>query len=146
MADPLSVNDIDLSPPAGKTYFNLDREWREEFIYFLLIDRFQDDAVRPVVTGAGRPAGIATPNSFYGGTIKGVTGHLDYIAGLGCTAIWLSPVFENNRTPITATTPTITSLSTRISGRNRTSSISLRPRTASRETVSPSPSGSFSTL
>jgi glycosidase len=96
MADPLSVNDIDLSPPAGKTYFNLDREWREEFIYFLLIDRFQDDAVRPVVTGAGRSAGIATPNSFYGGTIKGVTGHLDYIAGLGCTAIWLSPVFENN--------------------------------------------------
>jgi hypothetical protein len=96
MADPLSVNDIDLSPPAGKTYINLDREWREEFIYFLLIDRFQDDAVRPVVTGAGRSAGIATPNSFYGGTIKGVTGHLDYIAGLGCTAIWLSPVFENN--------------------------------------------------
>jgi glycosidase len=48
------------------------------------------------VTGAGRSAGIATPNSFYGGTIKGVTRHLDYIAGLGCTAIWLSPVFENN--------------------------------------------------
>jgi glycosidase len=40
--------------------------------------------------------GIATPNSFYGGSIRGVTRNLDYIAGLGCTAIWLSPVFENN--------------------------------------------------
>jgi hypothetical protein len=68
MADPVSVNDIDHTPPAGKTYFNLDPEWREEFIYFLLIDRFQDDAIRPVVTGAGRSAGIATPNNFYGGT------------------------------------------------------------------------------
>jgi glycosidase len=28
--------------------------------------------------------------------LKGVTQNLDYIAGLGCTAIWLSPVFENN--------------------------------------------------
>ena len=96
MADPVSMNEIDLTPPAGKTYFNLDREWREEFIYFLLIDRFQDDAVRSVVTGGGRSAGITTPNTFYGGTIKGVTRHLDYIAGLGCTAIWLTPIFENN--------------------------------------------------
>ena len=34
MADPLSVNGIDLSPPAGKTYFNLDREWRESLSIF----------------------------------------------------------------------------------------------------------------
>jgi alpha-amylase len=123
MADPVSMNEIDLTPPAGRTYFNLDREWREEFIYFLLIDRFQDDAVRSVVTGAGRSAGIATPNTFYGGTIKGVTRHLDYIAGLGCTTIWLTPVSKTTRVPITATTSTITWLSTRISGRSKTSSI-----------------------
>ena len=40
----------------------------------------------------GRSAGIATPNTFFGGSIKGITRNLDYIAGLGCTAIWLSPV------------------------------------------------------
>src|SRR5262245_56642033 len=28
--------------------------------------------------------------------MRGITRNLDYIAGLGCTAIWLSPVFENN--------------------------------------------------
>jgi glycosidase len=96
MADPTSMRDIDLTPLAGKTYFSIDREWREEFIYFLMVDRFHDDAVRPVAAGPDRSAGIATPNSFYGGTIRGVTRNLEYIAGLGCTAIWLSPVFENN--------------------------------------------------
>ncbi len=96
MADPVSIKDLDLRPVPGKTYFSTDREWREEFIYFLLVDRFQDDVVRPVAGGSGRSTGIPTPDAFFGGTIKGVTRSLDYIAGLGCTAIWLSPVFENN--------------------------------------------------
>ena len=108
MADPVSIDDLDLTPVAGKTYFNTDREWREEFIYFLLVDRFQDEPGSAARDGSwrARPAS-RTPDSFYGGTIKGVTEHLDYIAGLGCTAIWLSPVFENNAGPITATTSTI---------------------------------------
>ncbi|HET9131972.1 MAG TPA: alpha-amylase family glycosyl hydrolase, partial [Terriglobia bacterium] len=40
--------------------------------------------------------GIQTPNDFYGGKLSGITRNLAYIAGLGCTAIWLSPIFENN--------------------------------------------------
>lgn len=92
----LSVQDIDLSPLPGKIYFNTDREWREEFIYFLLVDRFHDDAARNPIVGPQRSLGIQTPDDFYGGKIKGVTANLDYIAGLGCTAIWLAPVFENN--------------------------------------------------
>jgi alpha-amylase len=36
------------------------------------------------------------PADFYGGKIRGITRNLDYIAGLGCTAIWVSPVFGNN--------------------------------------------------
>src|SRR3954468_11549833 len=91
-----SINDIDLSPLPGKTYFQSAREWREEFIYFLLVDRFHDGVARSPAPGQGRTAGIRTPDDFYGGTLKGITDHLDYIAGLGCTAIWLSPVFENN--------------------------------------------------
>ena len=31
-----------------------------------------------------------------GGNLRGVKDHLDYINDLGCTAIWLSPVLENN--------------------------------------------------
>jgi glycosidase len=91
-----SIQQIDLSPLPGKTYFSIEREWREEFIYFLMTDRFHDSANRSTVVQGARSAGYATANDFYGGTIKGVANHLDYIAGLGCTAIWLSPVFENN--------------------------------------------------
>lgn len=94
--NPTSVAQLDLSPPAGRTYFNLDREWREEFIYFLMVDRFHDDAARAPVLGPARTAGIQAGGGFYGGKIRGITRNLDYIAGLGCTAIWLSPVFENN--------------------------------------------------
>jgi glycosidase len=93
---PTTVAELDLSPVPGKQYFNLNREWREEFIYFLMVDRFHDDTPRTPVAGDIRSAGIQTPNDFYGGKIQGITQNLDYIAGLGCTTIWLSPVFENN--------------------------------------------------
>jgi glycosidase len=96
MATLTKASDIDLTPIPGKQYFNLEREWREEFIYFLMVDRFHDSNVRSPVLQAGRSNGISTPNDFFGGTIKGITNHLDYIAGLGCTAIWISPIFENN--------------------------------------------------
>jgi len=91
-----SVKDIDLSPLPGKTYFNICREAREDFIYFLMVDRFHDDSPRAPDGSPGRVSGVQTPDDFYGGKIKGITQNLDYIAGLGCTAIWLSPVFENN--------------------------------------------------
>ncbi len=96
MPDPTSLSQIDLTPIPNKRYFTVDREWREEFIYFLMVDRFHDEQNRSPVLQANRSAGLETPEDFYGGKIKGITNHLDYIAGLGCTAIWLSPVFENN--------------------------------------------------
>jgi glycosidase len=96
MPAPKSIAELDLTPVPGKTYFSSLREWREEFIYFLLVDRFHDDQARMPVAGADRSPGFPTPNDFYGGKIKGITQNLDYIAGLGCTAIWLSPIFENN--------------------------------------------------
>jgi glycosidase len=96
VAAPTKASNIDLTPLPGKQYFNVVREWREEFIYFLMLDRFHDDQTRSPVLQAGRVNGISTANDFFGGKIKGITNHLDYIAGLGCTAIWISPVFENN--------------------------------------------------
>lgn len=96
MATINSIRDIDLKPLPGKQYTTITREWREEFIYFLMVDRFQDEVPRISVTGTSRSAGIQTLDGFYGGKISGITRNLDYIAGLGCTAIWLSPVFENN--------------------------------------------------
>lgn len=96
MAQPTSLKEIELTPSPGKQYFNLNREWREEFIYFLMVDRFHDDTNRKPLLKPDRCQGVKTPDDFYGGKIKGITQNLDYIAGLGCTAIWLSPVFGNN--------------------------------------------------
>lgn len=72
-------------------------DWRDQFIYFLLVDRFDNNAPD---TPAYRP-GIATGRNtaqgglFQGGTLRGVMRRLDYIQGLGCTAIWLSPILKN---------------------------------------------------
>ncbi len=97
MPQPKSLRETDVTPIPGRKYFNIEREWREEFIYFLMVDRFHDDTQRQPVIGPNRCKGvIPTDNQFYGGKIKGITQNLDYIAGLGCTAIWLSPVFGNN--------------------------------------------------
>src|SRR3954462_4198170 len=57
MAALTSVQQIDLTPLPGKTYFSIDREWREEFIYFLLVDRFHDDSDRTPPGRSGRSRG-----------------------------------------------------------------------------------------
>jgi glycosidase len=95
-----SVSDIDLSPKPGKKYWrSCHREWREEFIYFLLVDRFHDSNKRHHLDFEMRHPGFGDPhqlNKQCGGTLRGVINCLDYIKNLGCTAIWLSPVFKNN--------------------------------------------------
>lgn len=95
-----SIRDLDLSPRPGKHYWtNHGREWREEVIYFLMVDRFHDDHRRKPVTTDGKVPGFGTPDQLKhscGGTLKGITRNLEYIHDLGCTALWLSPVFGNN--------------------------------------------------
>jgi alpha-amylase len=96
MPTPTRVSDVDLSAPPGKVYFNSDREWTEEFIYFLMVDRFHDDKPRQPTFKKERSLGFPTADAFFGGNLRGITRNLDYIAGLGCTAVWLSPIFVTN--------------------------------------------------
>ncbi len=102
MSGPRSISELDLSPLPGKKYWSCEREWREEIIYFLLVDRFHDDLPREPADTEERAAGGGTPDQlrrFCGGKLKGITEHLDYIADLGCTAVWLSPILENEGAP-----------------------------------------------
>ncbi|HBE35104.1 MAG TPA: alpha-amylase [Cyanobacteria bacterium UBA11368] len=102
MREPISIAELDLTPIPGKKYWNSDREWREEFIYFIMVDRFHDSLNRAPLLKSDRSKGSGNSEQlgkFCGGTLEGITNHLDYIKNLGCTAIWLSPIFENNDVP-----------------------------------------------
>ncbi|MCS4536251.1 pullulanase-type alpha-1,6-glucosidase [Corynebacterium sp. HS2168-gen11] len=72
--------------------------------YFILTDRFENGDTNND-HGEVAPTGVRSPltdgfdptdRAFYhGGDIRGIINKLDYIAGLGTTAIWLSPSFKN---------------------------------------------------
>ncbi|MCK0191972.1 MULTISPECIES: alpha-amylase family glycosyl hydrolase [Arenibacter] len=95
-----SINEIDFSPKPGKAYWvNCHREWREEVIYFLMVDRFHDSRKRHSLKFDMRHPGFGNEDQLqkpFGGTLQGIINNIDYIKNLGSTAIWLSPVFENN--------------------------------------------------
>ncbi|KAJ5491759.1 Acid alpha-amylase [Penicillium diatomitis] len=63
-------------------------QWRSQSIYFLMTDRFgrTDNSVT---------ASCNTNDRVYcGGSWQGIINHLDYIQGMGFTAIWITPVTE----------------------------------------------------
>lgn len=85
---PAPVADVRQRPPS------------DEVIYFLLPDRFENgDAAndRGGLKGDRLATGFdPTAKNFYeGGDLNGVIKRLDYIQGLGATAVWLAPVFRN---------------------------------------------------
>lgn len=66
-------------------------DWREHWIYFLLLDRFNRPDDDPEGTWNQRF------DFRQGGTFAGVTEQLDYFEALGVGALWLSPVVKNAR-------------------------------------------------
>ena len=76
--------------------YTRDIEFRQETIYFIVVDRFYD----------GDPANNAGPNpelydpeskdwgKYWGGDLQGVIDKLDYLKDMGVTAVWLTPLFE----------------------------------------------------
>jgi glycosidase len=85
-------------------------DWRDEVLYFLLPDRFSDggENARPLLTREAIRNLRAQPNRdgwswrdwaesgkrWQGGTLGGIRGRLDYLHGLGVTALWIGPVFK----------------------------------------------------
>lgn len=63
------------------------------------MDRFHDDLERKPIDTADRRVGFGIAKQLQkicGGILKGITKHLDDIHELCSTALWLSPVVENN--------------------------------------------------
>ncbi len=84
---------------GGATAFR-DRPPQDEVIYFLLPDRFEngDPSNDRGGLSGGRLATGFDPSDkafYHGGDLKGLISRLDYIQGLGATAVWGAPVFRN---------------------------------------------------
>jgi glycosidase len=66
-------------------------DWRDGWIYFLMVDRFNNPGVPP----AHQPYDDPSYYAFQGGTFRGVQAKLTYIKELGASAIWISPALKN---------------------------------------------------
>lgn len=77
---------------AGQRAFPSPADWRDQWIYFLMVDRFNHKNAEPL-----HPP-FDDPNCFryQGGKFSGIQDQLSYIKGLGAGAIWLSPVLQNS--------------------------------------------------
>jgi pullulanase-type alpha-1,6-glucosidase len=72
----------------------------KERYYFVMTDRFANGNTandQGGLTGDKLQTGYDPTNSgyYHGGDLKGIESKLDYIKGLGTTAIWLTPSFKN---------------------------------------------------
>ena len=98
--------------PRRQRYYPSPTDWRDQVLYFLLVDRFSDGQERTRRLLDRRDRSAARPDApdgqgwrwdrwaesgahrWQGGTVKGVQSKLDYLSDLGVSAIWLSPVFK----------------------------------------------------
>lgn len=70
--------------------FPSPQDWRDHWIYFLMVDRFNNPESPPRFSPWDGEHG-----AFQDGTLKGIQQQLDYLQQLGVGAIWLSPVMKN---------------------------------------------------
>jgi len=108
---------IDRAAQAGRFKINLERDISIEYalekriqgssmrtgfnssdaIYLITPDRFANgDASNDASSFAIEKPNHKDINGRHGGDIKGISDHLDYIQDLGFTAIWNTPLLENN--------------------------------------------------
>jgi len=71
---------------------------RDDVIYLIMPDRFADGDVsnnQPKGAAAGTYDRRGT-RTYHGGDLKGIQEHLPYLKDLGVTALWLTPLYDND--------------------------------------------------
>ncbi len=69
-----------------------------DVIYLITPDRFANgDPGNDTVAGMREPANRSDPNGRHGGDLAGMRQALPYLAGLGITALWPTPLIENDQ-------------------------------------------------
>jgi glycosidase len=86
------LKDREPNSASRKSYTNAD------VMYLLFPDRFADgDSANNSVEGMADKLNRGDSFGRHGGDIKGITDHLDYLKDLGVTAIWSTPLLEDNQ-------------------------------------------------
>jgi cyclomaltodextrin glucanotransferase len=91
ISEPTQENEVEL-----EFLFTRDIEFRQETIYFIVVDRFFDGDRD---NNEGPNPELYDPNrqdwgKYWGGDLQGIIDKLDYLKNLGVSAIWLTPLFE----------------------------------------------------
>ena len=114
-----SINDIPWTEILKQNHYHPSpRDWSDQVIYFLLIDRFSDELEDGYKDASGQIVQGSTPlfspgdannavqtvtdiqdwedagTQWLGGTLKGIQSKLGYLKRLGVTALWISPVLR----------------------------------------------------
>jgi hypothetical protein len=82
---PIGSQQVEIHKP-----FSSPHDWRDQWIYFLMVDRFNNPEQPPAHAPFDGEHGV-----FQGGSFNGVRRQLDYLRDLGVGALWLSPVVKN---------------------------------------------------
>ncbi len=69
---------------------NAGLDWRDQVIYQIMIDRFENGDPNNDIN-----VHSSVPGRYHGGDWQGVINKLDYLETLGVTALWISPVVKN---------------------------------------------------
>ena len=77
---------ISISTAAEKK----ERSWKDESIYYIMIDRFNDADSKNLPD-----VDAQNPLTYNGGDFQGIINKLDYIKGMSFTAISLTPIFAS---------------------------------------------------
>ncbi len=91
VSEPRQDSEIDL-----EFLYTRDIEFRQETIYFIVVDRFHDGDQG---NSEGPNPELFDPEGqdwgkYWGGDLQGIIDKLDYLKNMGVTALWLTPLFE----------------------------------------------------
>jgi neopullulanase len=100
---------IQIATPSGKTSVNFSLLARkpsqgkfqgfspDDAIYLIMPDRFADgDPSNDPPPAAPGTYDRSKARAYHGGDFRGIRDHLDYLRDLGVTAIWLTPIVDND--------------------------------------------------
>jgi cyclomaltodextrinase / maltogenic alpha-amylase / neopullulanase len=78
-------------PPAGQV-----PAWVQDAVFYQIFpERFANGDPANDPAGTEPWGGTPTPGNYFGGDLRGIIGHLDYIAALGVNALYLNPIFTS---------------------------------------------------